>query len=94
MMNRRQIRFFTITLLVVALAIAGVVLASSDSDFAVGMFRIGPGGVFYCKEGFSVISAIGQPMAGESSGGSYSLVSGIRMEEADCTSISMPVIVK
>lgn len=93
-MNRRRIQFLALVLLVIALAVAGVVLAASDNGLMVGWFRLGPGGLSFCTEGYSLASAIGQPAAGQSSGGSYSLVGGIEMEAADCRSISLPVILR
>ncbi|HRN68353.1 MAG TPA: hypothetical protein PK205_08135 [Promineifilum sp.] len=93
-MNRRQIQFLALALLIVMLAIGGVVLASSGNGFAVGWFRLGPGGRSFCADGYSLTSAIGQVAVAESNGDSYSLISGVRLEAADCTSISLPVILR
>jgi len=93
-MDRRQILFLALALLLMTLAAAGVVLASSENGISASWFRFGPGGVSYCTDGYSLASAIGEPAAGEMTGGSYSLVSGIEMEAAECRSISLPVVLK
>lgn len=93
-MNRRQIQFLALALLIMTLAIGGVVLASAGNGFEVGWFRLGPGGGSSCAEGYSLTSAIGQVAVAESNGGNYSLISGGQMEAADCTSISLPVVLK
>ncbi len=93
-MNRQRVRFLAAVLLIVILATAGIVLASSTGDLAADWFRFGPGGVTYCTHRYTLASAIGQPMVGELTGGSYTLVSGVQMEATDCRSIALPVILK
>jgi len=93
-MKRLRIRYLALTLLIVTLAVAGVVLASSDQDFSMNWFRLGPGTRSSCAGGYSLVSAIGQPSTEQSQGGSYALTGGIQLEGPDCRLLSLPVILK
>lgn len=91
-MNRSRVYILVLALLV-SLAIAGIVLASS-SEFAIQWFRIGPGQRSSCTMHYSLAGNVGLPATGELEGGGYSLVGGTQFEAAECRSLSLPVILK
>ena len=73
----KRIRFLSLLLLVIAVTLLGVVSASALGGYTLDWWTVDGGGAMFSSNGsYSLGGTIGQPDAGTSTGGTYTLSGG------------------
>ena len=73
----KRIRFLSLLLLVIAVTLLGVVSASALGGYTLDWWTVDGGGAMFSSNGsYSLGGTIGQPDAGISTGGTYTLSGG------------------
>jgi len=92
-MNR--IRFLSLLLLVIAVTLPGVVSASAVGGYTLDWWTVDGGGAMFSSNGsYSLGGTIGQPDAGTSTGGTYTLSGGFWGGGATAHILFLPLILR
>ncbi len=91
----KRIRFLSLLLLVIAVALLGVVSASALAGYTLDWWTVDGGGAMFSSNGsYSLGGTIGQPDAGTSTGGTYTLSGGFWGGGATAHNLFLPLILR
>jgi len=91
----KRIRFLSLLLLVIAVALLGVVSASALAGYTLDWWTVDGGGAMFSSNGsYSLGGTIGQPDAGTSTGGTYTLSGGFWGGGATAHDLFLPLILR
>jgi hypothetical protein len=90
----KRIKFLSLLLLVIAVALLGVVSASALGGYTLNWWTVDGGGDTSTGGSYSLGGAIGQPDAGTSSGGTYALSGGFWGGGATAHNLFLPLILR
>jgi len=91
----KRIRFLSLLLLVIAVTLLGVVSASALGGYTLDWWTVDGGGAMFSSNGsYSLGGTIGQPDAGTSTGGTYTLSGGFWGGGATAHNLFLPLILR
>jgi hypothetical protein len=91
----KRIRFLSLLLLVIAVAILGVISASALGGYTLDWWTVDGGGAMFSSNGsYSLGGTIGQPDAGTSTGGTYTLSGGFWGGGTTTHDLFLPLILR